>query len=423
MRPSIALTKIRWNGLETANFWLLCFIAVSPSLGTALAALGRLVLLLSALVAILLSIQRNKSSYAWLVHKPVTLTVLFACIFYATSTLWTLTDAVSAWWAWSKYARILTIPLIYYLIPNPSHGLIILRVFILSQVFVGLSSWLLIIRIHPAWISSVNSDHSLASFGTYLEESIAQAAIAGILWFKRDDILGSRGKAFAVALAGSSAILTLFFLQGRTGYIAMLGIFALASLQLLPKKLRLLTILVPILSVAVLFSTSTGFHNRSVTVYQEVIGFYESKNISTSGGTRLQFWAIALKGITAHPFTGVGAGGWKNEYQYQTELLDSDTLDPNHGADDPHQLFLLWGVEGGILGLSLLIVNLIMIIKHSCYLTKPDSWALGAFVLTLALASMFNSVLHGIGLGDFFCVGIGILLSLTNTDCEDKKQF
>ena len=69
-------------------------------------------------------------------------------------------------------------------------------------------------------------------------------------------------------------------------------------------------------------------------------------------------------------------------------------------------------MEGGTVGLLCLIFALIYMVKNSSYLPQQDAWSLYALLLSLVVASMFNSTIYGIGNGDFFCVGIGILLSL-----------
>jgi hypothetical protein len=398
--------------LSKVKLGLLCFIAVSPSLGTAIAALGRLLLYVWGLGALLKSLHKPNQSNAWQINKPVTTIILLACFFYALSTLWSQIDFASAWLAWSRYARLITIPLMFYLIKNHAQGLLVLRAFTGTQVFVGLSSWLLILGIHPPWISAIAPDETFASFGTYLEESVAQAAMVGILWFKRDTIFGPKGKPFAVLAIIGSLSLVLFYLNGRTGHIAMLGIVALACLHALPARIRPLALLTPFLAVGLLWFSSPHFQQRSLTTYQELVNFRNNNNIVTSIGTRLHFWTISLQGMAAHPITGVGAGSWKVEYQRQTESSGDATSSSIQGADDPHQLFLLWGVEGGLMGLGLLIATLTLIWRQSRHLESSDAWALRAVVLALLLASMFNSILHGIGMGDFFCVGIGIILSL-----------
>ena len=196
----------------------------------------------------------------------------------------------------------------------------------------------------------------------------------------------------------------------------MLGIVALACLHALPRKLRGLALLAPLLAAGILWFSSPKFQLRSATTYQELIKFQHSNVISTSIGTRLHFWVISLQGMAAHPLNGVGAGSWKIEYQHQTESTGNITSNAIKGADDPHQLFMLWGVEGGLIGLGLLLATLAIVARQARYLVDSDAWTLRALVLTLGIASMFNSILHGICMGDFFCVGIGIILSLGSSN-------
>lgn len=418
--------QVESEGLSRLKLPLLCFIAVSPSLGTAVAALGRLLLYLWGLSALITSLSEKKENRTWRVNKPVTIIILIACGYFALSTAWSQVDGQSAWTAWSRYARLITIPLMYYLIKNNKDGISVLRAFTGTQVFVCLSSWLLVFGIHPPWISAISPDETYASFGTYLEESIAQSVMVGILWFKRSTIFGPKGKPLALFAISCSVSLVLLFLNGRTGHLCMLGIIALACLRGLPAKKRLLALLAPVLAAGVLWVTSPSFQSRSATTYQELIKFRNTKTIDTSIGTRLHFWLISLKGIAAHPIEGVGAGSWKIEYQHQTESSiagnQGSISNSIQGADDPHQLFMLWGVEGGLIGLALLAVTLTILSRQSRHLNDEDAWVLRAMVMTLVISSLFNSILHGIGMGDFFCVGIGIILSL-GIDNDAKVQI
>jgi hypothetical protein len=78
-------------------------------------------------------------------------------------------------------------------------------------------------------------------------------------------------------------------------------------------------------------------------------------------------------------------------------------------------------VEGGTIGLLCLIFTLIYVVKNSSYLPRQDTWSLYALLLSLLVSSMFNSTIYGIGNGDFFCVGIGILLSLAASKRHDRS--
>ncbi len=391
---------------------LMFFIALSPSLGTAVAALGRLVLMLWALFALLMPHKASGKSEAWSLHKPVTVSILLACFYMALSTLWSYVDSERIWFSWTNHARLLTIPLVFYLLRDPAQGRQVLRVFIGTQIFVGFSSWLLIAGYTPPWISGTDSQTTFASYGSYLEESIVQATSAGLLWFQRDWIFGPKGRWLAIAMALSCATISAVYLPGRSGHMVLLALSALTVFQALPKRMRWLALFVPFLVGVLLWFGAPNFKQRLLSVYTEVVSFNQQANAASSSGLRLQYWKSSLQSYAESPILGHGAGSWNSEFLSQLAKHPNPTVEPNHGSRDPHQLFLLWAVEGGTIGLLCLIFTLIYVVKSSSYLAQQDAWSLYALLLGLVVASMFNSTIYGIGNGDFFCVGIGVLLSL-----------
>ena len=80
-------------------------------------------------------------------------------------------------------------------------------------------------------------------------------------------------------------------------------------------------------------------------------------------------------------------------------------------------MFLLWTVEGGLVGLLLLCASLLAMLYASKNLPTVDARSLHSMLAALALAGMTTSTIYGIGMGDFFCMGIGILL------CMGKPEF
>ena len=391
---------------------LMFFVALSPSLGTAVAALGRLVLMLWALFVLLKPNKTHGNSETWSLHKPITVSILLACFYMALSTWWSSADTERTWFSWTDHARLLTIPLVFYLLRDPAQGRQVLRVFIGTQIFVGFSSWLLIAGYTPPWISGIDSQTTFASYGSYLEESIVQATSAGLLWFQRDWIFGPRGRWLAIAMALSCATLSAVFLPGRSGHMVLLALSALIVFQALPKRMHWLALFAPFLVSALLWFSAPNFKQRLMSVYTEVVSFSQQANAASSSGLRLQYWKSSLQSYAESPVLGHGAGSWNSEFLNQLAKHPNPTVEPNHGSRDPHQLFLLWAVEGGTIGLLCLIFALIYMVKNSSYLPQQDAWSLYALLLSLVVASMFNSTIYGIGNGDFFCVGIGILLSL-----------
>jgi hypothetical protein len=78
-------------------------------------------------------------------------------------------------------------------------------------------------------------------------------------------------------------------------------------------------------------------------------------------------------------------------------------------------MFLLWGVEGGAVGLSLLCASLLAMFAKSQQFARHDALSLQTILIALVVAGLTTSTIYGIGMGDFFCVGIGLLLSLGAT--------
>jgi uncharacterized membrane protein len=72
----------------------------------------------------------------------------------------------------------------------------------------------------------------------------------------------------------------------------------------------------------------------------------------------------------------------------------------------------LWAVEGGLLGLVLLCAVWAALWRYGRGLAANDGHALQAMVLALVISGLFNSMIYGIGMGDFFCIGLGILVAL-----------
>ena len=386
---------------------LLCFIAVSPSLGTAVAAIGRLLLYLLALLW-LLRAARAKTTASPLDHvRTSSALILLTCVYMAITISWSSVPTDSALTAWTRHARLITIPIMCYSIASNAAGMTVLRAFTFAQIFVLLSAWLLVFGIHMPWAIGDNADDTYAVFGSYLEQSISQSVLAAILWFQRDTLFGKNGRWVAIVLAVATLILTIGFLRGRSGHMVALGVVTLACVQGIPRKFRWIALTIPFLVFALIMVGSQNFRLRMTQVASEVTAYSQTKASDSSSGERLLYWENSLHAVAEKPLFGHGAGSWNFEYRKHL----GDRLAPLT-SDNPHQLFLLWAVEGGLVGLAFLIAVLWSLLAFSKTLADRDALTLQALLLALVISGMFNSMIFGIGMGDFFCIGFGILLSL-----------
>ncbi len=394
--------------MDSARLGLLYFVALSASLGTAVSAIGRLLLYLAALVY-LVGLARGRGRATGTGLPPaMSWAVLLALAYMALSVLWSAVGPVEALWSWSRHARILTILILLCLIANLAEARAVLRVFVWGQLFVVLSAWMLVLKLPVPWATGAWQG-SFAVYSSYLEQGISQAVLVALLWFQRDHVFGPRGRWLALGLAVATAVLTIGLMPGRSGHMVLLGVLTLALFHELPRRLRWAVLLAPMLGVVLMFQLSTTFRERMTQVGSEVAMHRQGSAQETSSGARLEYWRASLQAITEQPLLGHGAGSWNQAYRRLKGPQVSSLYDT---ASDPHQLFLLWAVEGGLLGLALLCAVLATLWRYGSRLAAADGHALQAMVLALVISGLFNSMIYGIGMGDFFCIGLGILAAL-----------
>jgi O-antigen ligase len=392
------------------RLWLLYFIALSPSLGTAVSAVGRLVLFALALCVLVLG-KRPKENPSDLLRNSCAFTVLLAVSYIALSLLWTTSDGNAAH-AWTRHARLLTIPIVYLLIYNYAQARSVLRVFIIGQIFVVFSAWLLVWGIKVPWATAKLAPTTYAVFGSYLEQSISQAVLIALLWHQRKVVFGAKGQWLAIAIAAITLVHTLGFLLGRSGHLVALALVMMAIVYELPVRFKWAALLVPFVVLALAWTASHNFRNRVDMVRSEMSAFSSKADATTSSGQRLMFWRVSLMAIHDNPVFGSGAGSWNKEYrQREAGKAAPDTL----SVDNPHQLFLLWAVEGGMVGLLLLCAVFAELYIRSRKLAPDDARTLQSVIAALLVSGMLNSQIFGIGMGDFFCVAFGICLALVHS--------
>ena len=385
------------------------FRSLSPSLGTAVSAVGRLMLYLTALVFILSQLKssarlpnRNQETWMWL--------VLLSVVFMALSVAWSSASIVTASHSWSRHARLLTIPIVVILIQSRAEFLWVLRVLVIGQLFVLLSSCLLVLGVKLPWATASSASTHYAVFGSYLEQSMTETVLAAVLWFMRDSIFGKKYKPLAVAFALLAVVHIYGSLISRTGFLMCAALLTYVAFVEIPKKFRLWTVLLPFVLFTLAYVGSDKVATRVKEVSNELRTFKDSSNKNTSSGQRLTFWSASVTAVYQEPLIGFGSGSWNNEYR---RIKASDMLPGSETVDNPHNLFLLWASEGGLIGLALLCASLAAIAHASRRLSPDSARVLLAILLVLVVASSFTCTIYGIGLGDFFCMAIGLMLSAT----------
>lgn len=349
-------------------------------------------------------------------QNPTTAVLIFTILgLFAASMAWTSGSQQEAVNSLSKYGKLLIIPIFCVLIKNRREALIALASFAAAQLFLVVSAWMIFIKLPVPWaISQFSLSHNVV-FSSYLDEGLMSAVLAAVSWHLRALMPGNYGRFCAIAVCLLALGNVFFLLQGRSAHVVAILLLTLAIMWQIPRKYRVVIVALPFLFVIALYLSSTKVQSRMDSLKKEVQTFSFKQGVdvdsNNSSGIRLHFWHRALQSIAEHPMAGSGAGSWSNEFN-RLERIRNSLHGDIQPLGNPHQEYLLWGVQLGIPGILLLLVLLLSILKDTLVMETATARAAQSALLALAVACLFNSSLYDAQIGDFFCVVLGLLLAL-----------
>lgn len=388
---------------------LVCLTAVSVSLPMAWISLAKVMLFVLALTSMLGQIKRRESDPALhLLWTPRVVVLLL--MGSALSMAWSDADWSSALITFVKHSKLLEIVLLIGLIRTAAEARVAITAFAIGQAFMLLSSWLMVVGVDVPWHAHAPTPYVV--FSTYLDQSIMFATSASVFWHLRREkmwapAIGAIGAALAIAS-------TLLVLEGRSGYLVALAAMALAIMWAVPRRLRLAAFVVtPIVILTVVTMGSAQVQERIGKIVSESQNFARTQKVEVgdSSGWRLNAWYRSIQAIIDEPLHGHGVGAWT----FAVKRMEGNIQSPTFGEgtqSNPHQEFLLWGVELGVGGLLLFISSLVCMARDALRFPRPVKRATLAVLVAIAIACLFNSALYDDLLGDFLVVALGLLMAL-----------
>ena len=386
-----------------------CLAALSAGLSIAIISLSKVLMVVSALVVLLRGEQKltEKAALHGLWTYRLVLLVLFA---FAFSLLWTSAPMSDALGAMGKYGKFLVIPALLILIRTQREAAWVLSAFLGGQIFLLASSWLLYFQVPLIWATSNMATSRYAVFSSYLDQGIMSGTVAAIFWHLRTLALSRLLRFVAIGLSLLALGNTLIIFVGRTGYLVAAAMVSLAFLWALPRRYRFAAILMPPLVILLSVLSFEKVAQRFAFTKAEISAYSAGSGSATSTDNRLDFWRGSVEAIVQKPFTGAGVGSWTTEYNRIEALKHPGHKDLNPGGN-PHQEFLLWGVQLGVGGIVLLLAFLSAVVLDFLKMDTPVARAGQSVVLALAVSCLFNSSIFDAYIGDFFCLSIGVLLA------------
>ena len=402
----------------TLNFRLLfiCALAACVSLPIGFLSLAKFTLFIGTLIILLFSSKPLASSAATVSSKPLTAMLIFGILAaFAASMTWTSGSQIEASNSLSKYGKLLIIPIFCVLIRDRKEALYALACFCVAQLFLVVSAWMIFIELPVPWALSQSSLSQNVVFSSYLDESLMSAVFAAVSWHLRALVPGKYGAYCAIAACLLAIGNVFFLLQGRSAHVVTILLLTLATTWQMPRRYRAVVVVLPFFLVLILYLSSTKVQTRLNVLTKEVQAFSFKQGVKVesgnSSGIRLHFWHRAVQSISENPVAGSGAGSWSNEFN-RLERINNPMHTNIPPMGNPHQEYLLWGVQLGVPGILLLLALMVSIMKDTLSMDTQTARATQSSLLALAIACLFNSSLYDAQIGDFFCVVLGLLLAL-----------
>jgi O-antigen ligase len=332
-------------------------------------------------------------------------------VLLALSLAWTSAPLREALHDLNKYGKLLIIPLVLVLLRQRREALLALGVYVVAESFVVLTSWLLSAGLDLPWVVKPLSTRVIVAvaYSSYLDQSIMTAGLAALAWHLRKDFPGRYGPKIALAIVALCAVNVLVLLPGRSAQVALLVAMVLALIWAVPRRLRPVALLVPVLLIATVMALAPHFRERTTAVVTESIAFSNGDRSPTSSGIRLALWHRALQAIQERPLAGHGVGSWNTVYP----RLEGKALSPVFAQlHNPHQEYLLWGVHLGLAGIALFLAFLAALVRDARTFQPDIRHATLSLVAIFAVVCLFNSTLFDALIGDYFCFLLAALLAL-----------
>ncbi|NJO16698.1 MAG: O-antigen ligase family protein [Thioploca sp.] len=352
-------------------------------------------------ILLLLAEGQYKQKFNTLWQHPLAVTALLLFTVMSLGFLYTPVSLVEAGRMLDKYRELLYIPLFILLFSDEKTRRWGLYAFLGAMGITLLLSYLMMLT---GWSIGKGTPQNAFVFKNYITQGLLLALAAYFLavyaWQQR------RWYWLLIILLALYNIL--FLSEGRTGYLIVFGLILLFAYQTYQFRGLIFGSLLLILLSSLIYSYSAVVKKR-VDSASANLHSYQQGETDTSVGLRLEFYKNSLILITQQPLWGHGTGSFSYEYQ---QLAEKQGI---VATTNPHNEYLMIGVQWGLIGMGLFIYLLYQLGMLAIHLPLPQSWMVQGLIVTIAVGCLVNSLLLDTTEGHLFAYLIGVLVSGLNS--------
>jgi O-antigen ligase len=297
-----------------------------------------------------------------------------------------------------KYIDLLFVPIFVLLFRDAWARHAGIRAFEVAMLITLVASYLLAVGILP-WAKPFTAN--ALSGATAFKLQIAHGtfmAFAAYLFAGRARVApSSAARVLWGAACGLAIVNVLFMVSGRTGYLVLSALALLFWWQVYGTRGVALAAVAVAAIVGMAMTGSNTFSERVRLAAHEAGNWKYGQGVGTSIGDRLNFYATSARIIRENPVFGVGLGGFPAAFR---EQITGTEITPTH---NPHNQYLLFGAQLGLVGLAVFLWLLWMLWRAGLRLEDGfERMAAQGLFATAVVGSAVNSFLLDHTEGLFF---------------------
>jgi O-antigen ligase len=354
----------------------------------------------SLAILLLLAEGQYKQKFNTLSQQPLAMVALLLFTVMSLGFLYTPVSLVEAGRMLDKYRKLLYIPLFILLFADEKTRRWGLYAFLTAM---GVTLFLSYLMTLTGWSIGKGTPQNAFVFKNYITQGLLMTLAAYFLavyaWQQQ------RWYWLIIILLALYNIL--FLSEGRTGYLIVFCLILLFAYQTYRWRGVIVGSLLLILLGGLIYSYSDVVKKRLESASANIHD-YQQGETDTSIGLRLEFYKNSLVLIAQSPLWGHGTGSFRYEYQ-QLAQLQGITATTN-----PHNEYLMIGVQWGLIGMGLFIYLLYQLGLLAVYLQPPQSWMVQGLIVTIAVGCLVNSLILDTTEGHLFAYLIGVLVGGLN---------
>ena len=327
---------------------------------------------------------------------------LFALALLAT--LWSDAPWSARLYAVGPTLKLLVLPVLFYHHQRSARGVWVLAAFLISCTLLMAMSWMVVF---DPGLSLKTFDTQRGIFvKNYIDQSQEFALCAVALAYPIIALLRA-GKILPAlslsAVALSFVVNMAFVIVSRTALVTMPIMLAVFALLHLKWRANVMILCAAVILAALAWAVSPQLRRTGETFLRDY-QLYETKNIPTSIGLRLEFWRKSLRFFAEAPVFGHGTGSTRGLFEQAAVGRVGAAAEI---IGNPHNQTLNVAVQWGVIGIVVLyamwLVHLLLFRGEGLV-----AWIGLLVVVQNIFTSLFNSHLFDFHEGWMYVLGVGV---------------